>query len=94
MFRQTLDLTPATDENRVLDGLAERLRQSGVKEPDATTAIESTRAVVRTLCDQGRRLSGGSQMNVNRDLSGPGYQIRLRFRSSPKRGLLALLFGR
>lgn len=94
MFRESVELSPNTDVGEVLTRLEKRLDQAGIRGLAADLAVQSVGSVARVLCDQGRLLSPGSQMNVVRDVEGPGYAVRLNFRSKPRRGFIATILGR
>ena len=95
MFRYTIDADPNTNVDVVLTTLVRNSRDAGATEADTTLLAQSTSEVLRALCEQGKQLSAlGSQMSVTRDVAGKGFHIRINFRSSRKRGLLARLLGR
>jgi hypothetical protein len=94
MFRSTIDVGPATDVDAVLASLVRDSEAAGLAQPDVELLRETTGDVLRTLCTQGQQLAAhGSQMSVSREVEGRGYHIKLRYRSTKKRGLLARLLG-
>lgn len=95
MFRYTIDAGPATDVDSALATLFRKSKESGVAATDIAQLVENTGTVLRSLCEQGRQLAAvGSQMSVTREVEGKGFRVRITFRSSRKRSLLARLIGR
>ncbi|HEV7353722.1 MAG TPA: hypothetical protein VGN74_11405 [Brevundimonas sp.] len=95
MFRHTIRATPASDVAAVVGELERKASRAGLDAVALGSVVESTRTVLRSLVEQGATLAAnGSALNVTRDLTGPGYSVKVMFGNRPKRSFLDMLLGR
>lgn len=89
MFRTTIWLDDRANVEDEASLIRSRALRAGVKERSAEQLRSEFIQVVGPLVDSGKLLRGqGSQLTVQRKLSGEGYTIDLRF-GTVRKGLIA-----
>jgi hypothetical protein len=89
MLRVSIHATPDTDVDAETDNLRRVAERDGLEPGLIDHIADEANTVVRDFVNRGRELKAlGSQLTADRAIRGDGYEIRVRFNTASKPGLL------
>ena len=89
MLRVTIRATPDTDVDAETENLRRTAEKTGLEPALIDRIADEADTVVRDFVDRGRELKAlGSQLKAERTIRGDAYDIRVRFDTVQRSGLM------
>ena len=93
MFKATLKARPDTAVKATVDDLVSQARGQGVEAAALGQLEHEASRILSELVSQGQKIAAlGSQMSVDRTVTGDDYRVQIQFRTNDRKSLFGRLW--